>query len=147
MDHLTPEVREKQNLADQELSTQFATFRVDRDVMNEPVLWLNSINDVYPVLEKLTQNTNLAFDRLSDITAYDNIDHQDGPKTPGDAPFGHRPPPHHLSAGGTGLLRKPIPRRSTSLPALRHLPTLRQVCYHLQGEDGSGRPGARLSLL
>ncbi|OFZ13208.1 MAG: NADH dehydrogenase (quinone) subunit D [Bdellovibrionales bacterium GWA2_49_15] len=48
--------------------------------MNEPILWSTSATDAFNLMKQLQSDELLNFDYLTDITAYDNVDGQDGPK-------------------------------------------------------------------
>ncbi len=54
--------------------------RVERDVNAETVLWVDSPSELIQAIKTLRIETGLQMDRLSDITAYENIDGRDGPK-------------------------------------------------------------------
>ncbi len=54
--------------------------RIDRDVNTEPVLWLNGVNELIPTIQNLRKSEDLLVDRLTDVTAYDNVDGIDGQK-------------------------------------------------------------------
>ncbi len=58
-----------------------------------------------------------------------------------------RAPPHHLPAGGARLHGERRAGRGPALPALRHLPALRQVRRGLPGHDGHQRAGVRFPQL
>ncbi|MBC7661934.1 MAG: NADH-quinone oxidoreductase subunit C [Chitinophagaceae bacterium] len=54
--------------------------RIDRDKNAEPVMWLNTASELLLAVKDLRIVTGLQMDRLSDLTAYDNVDGSDGPK-------------------------------------------------------------------
>lgn len=73
-------IQAEQERIHQRLVLMFKGYRLDRDVNSESILWLNSIQELPQVIKSLRIETDLQMDRLSDITAYDNIDGADGQK-------------------------------------------------------------------
>ncbi len=73
-------IRDRQDQLFLHLEQTYPSHRVLRDKIEEPILWLRSPDELVPMIEALRREPATQFDRLSDITAYDNIDHVDGPK-------------------------------------------------------------------
>lgn len=63
------------------LSEKYGTDRkIDFDKNNEPVIWAKSPEDAKMLFRSFMMDEAMKMDFLSDITAYDNVDHEDGPK-------------------------------------------------------------------
>ena len=62
------------------LKSQFPDHTLSLDKIGEAILWLKKPDDLVRTLIQLKKNTGIVMDRLSDVTAYDNIDKADGPK-------------------------------------------------------------------
>lgn len=63
------------------LKEKYGTDRkVEFDQMNEPVIWAKSPEDAKMLFRSFMLDEAAKMDFLSDITAYDNKDHEDGPK-------------------------------------------------------------------
>jgi NADH:ubiquinone oxidoreductase subunit C len=63
------------------LAEKYATDRkIEFDKLNEPVIWAKSPEDAKMLFRSFMLDENVKIDFLSDITAYDNKDHEDGPK-------------------------------------------------------------------
>lgn len=54
--------------------------KVEFDKLNEPVIWAKSPEDAKMLFRSFMLDDAAKMDFLSDITAYDNTDHEDGPK-------------------------------------------------------------------
>lgn len=54
--------------------------KVEFDKLNEPVIWAKDPADAKMLFRAFMLDENMKMDFLSDITAYDNKDHEDGPK-------------------------------------------------------------------
>lgn len=54
--------------------------KIEFDKMNEPVIWAKSPEDAKMLFRSFMLDESFKMDFLSDITAYDNKDHEDGPK-------------------------------------------------------------------
>ncbi|RZA24517.1 MAG: NADH-quinone oxidoreductase subunit C [Proteobacteria bacterium] len=80
MSKLLPKNQADQDRVHDLVTDMFKGYRIDRDATTETVLWLNSIAELPQVIKTLRIETGLQMDRLSDLTAYDNIDGADGPK-------------------------------------------------------------------
>lgn len=80
MSKLAPHIQAEQDKIHQLLEELFKGHRIDRDASTESVLWVNSLDDLLPTIKTLRIGSGLQMDRLSDLTAYDNIDGADGPK-------------------------------------------------------------------
>ncbi len=75
-----PLIRDKQNKVHAHLETAYKEFRLERDRVQETVLWLNKPEQLPKLVTDLRDDKELLFDRLSDITAYDNVYQKDGQK-------------------------------------------------------------------
>lgn len=63
------------------LTEKYATDRkLEFDKLNEPVIWAKSPDDAKLLVRSFMMDQNTKMDFLSDITAYDNMDHEDGDK-------------------------------------------------------------------
>lgn len=80
MTKLAPKNQADQDRVHQLVVDMFKGYRVDVDAGRETVLWLNSIEELPKVIKTLRIENGLQMDRLSDLTAYDNVDGIDGPK-------------------------------------------------------------------
>jgi NADH-quinone oxidoreductase subunit C len=80
MSELTPAIRERHEEMHSHLEASYKEFRLERDKLNETVLWLSRAEQLPSLCESFRQDPKLKFDRLSDITAYDNVDQKDGAK-------------------------------------------------------------------
>ena len=54
--------------------------KLEFDKLNEPVLWAKSVDDVNMLIKMFMLDENIKVDFLSDLTAYDNEDGEDGQK-------------------------------------------------------------------
>ncbi|MBA2404634.1 MAG: NADH-quinone oxidoreductase subunit C, partial [Bdellovibrionales bacterium] len=54
--------------------------KLDFDKLNEPVLWAKNVDDVNLLVKMFMLDENIKVDFLSDLTAYDNEDGEDGDK-------------------------------------------------------------------
>ena len=54
--------------------------KLEFDKLNEPVLWAKSVDDVNMLVKMFMLDENIKVDFLSDLTAYDNEDGEDGDK-------------------------------------------------------------------
>ena len=54
--------------------------RLDKDSMNEPVLWAKNPDDAHMLVKSFMIDPAFKINFLSDVTAYDNVDHEDGQK-------------------------------------------------------------------
>ncbi len=61
------------------LQQAFPNFRIEQDKAGEVVLWIPTTSDLIPTLQRVKDDREFDLNLLSDITAYDNIDHKDGP--------------------------------------------------------------------
>jgi NADH-quinone oxidoreductase subunit C len=75
-----PLIREKQEKVHAHLEAAYKEFRLERDRIQEPILWLNKPEELPKLVKNLRDDKELLFDRLSDLTAYDNVDQKDGQK-------------------------------------------------------------------
>ncbi|HYX35721.1 MAG TPA: NADH-quinone oxidoreductase subunit C [Oligoflexus sp.] len=75
-----PATRERQEKMHAHLETAYKEFRLERDRIQETVLWLLKPEQLPKLCMDLRDDKDLLFDRLSDITAYDNVDQKDGQK-------------------------------------------------------------------
>lgn len=80
MSKLTPKILAEQARIHGLLVEIYPGNRIDLDVNAEAVLWVNSQKELVAAIKTLRIETGLQMDRLSDITAYDNIDGNDGSK-------------------------------------------------------------------
>jgi NADH:ubiquinone oxidoreductase subunit C len=63
------------------LAEKYATDRkVEYDQLCEPMIWAKSPEDAKTLFRSFMLDENMKMDFLSDITAYDNTDHEDGKK-------------------------------------------------------------------
>lgn len=63
------------------LTEKYGTDRkIEFDQLNEPVIWAKSPEDAKMLFRSFMLDESCKMDFLSDITAYDNKDHEDGPK-------------------------------------------------------------------
>jgi NADH-quinone oxidoreductase subunit C len=63
------------------LTEKYGTDRkIDFDKLNEPVIWAKSPEDAKMLFRSFMMDEAFKMDFLSDITAYDNKDHEDGNK-------------------------------------------------------------------
>jgi NADH-quinone oxidoreductase subunit C len=75
-----PQIREKLDRMHAHLEAAYKEFRLERDRNQEIVLWLNRPEQLPKLCMDLRDDKELLFDRLSDLTAYDNVDQKDGQK-------------------------------------------------------------------
>jgi len=61
-----------------QIKEQFQQYKTEIDKLSEIILWLNTPEEILDVLQILKKDH--AFDFLSDVTAYDNEDQEDGDK-------------------------------------------------------------------
>lgn len=54
--------------------------KLEFDKLNEPILWAKSVDDVNMLVKMFMLDENIKADFLSDLTAYDNEDGEDGDK-------------------------------------------------------------------
>lgn len=80
MSQPTAEIRARQDKLLQQLEQNFPGHRLERDKIGEPILWLKSSEELLPLVRSLQKDPSILVDRLSDITAYDNVDKVDGPQ-------------------------------------------------------------------
>jgi NADH-quinone oxidoreductase subunit C len=70
-----------QEVLGKRLVEKYATDRVvEFDKLNEPVIWAKNPDDAKMLFRSFMMDDSMKMDFLSDITAYDNKDHEDGPK-------------------------------------------------------------------
>lgn len=63
------------------LNDKYSTDRkIETDKLNEPVIWAKSPEDAKMLFRSFMMDESMKMDFLSDITAYDNKDHEDGNK-------------------------------------------------------------------
>lgn len=73
--------REKQDKVNEAVrSVLTSTQRFDLDKNGEAIIWLGSVLELIPTVQNLQNNPEISMDRLSDLTAYDNVDRIDGLK-------------------------------------------------------------------
>lgn len=80
MSRIAPKIQAEQDRVHELVLELFKGYRIDRDKNFETILWLNSVSEVPTIIKTLRIETGLQMDRLSDLTAYDNVDGADGPK-------------------------------------------------------------------
>ncbi|RYZ69207.1 MAG: NADH-quinone oxidoreductase subunit C [Proteobacteria bacterium] len=80
MSKLTVALQEQQNRVHALLVEMYPGNRIDLDRNLEPILWVPSGAELIAAVKSLQVEVGLQMDRLSDVTAYDNIDGLDGPK-------------------------------------------------------------------
>ncbi len=78
MSQLTPEVLQRQDEMHAYLEQSFPDYRLERDRNAESILWARQTAEVTSLIERALRDERLQMDRLSDLTAYDNVDGQDG---------------------------------------------------------------------
>ncbi len=72
---------ETQEKVSAHLAAKYAEGRkLEFDKLNEPVLWAKDADDAHAVIAQMKKDAELAIDFLSDLTAYDNVDGEDGEK-------------------------------------------------------------------
>lgn len=72
---------EAQGLVETTLTEKYAAGRkLEKDMLGEPVLWATSPDDAKKLVVSLRGDEKFQIDFLSDITAYDNKDNEDGDK-------------------------------------------------------------------
>lgn len=76
----TISAKENQVKTNEYVKTLFPNHKTSTDKNNEVIIWLASSNELHDTIRKLMNDTEIQIDRLSDITAYDNIDQVDGNK-------------------------------------------------------------------
>ncbi len=70
---------ETQKLVFTRLTDKYATDRkLETDKLSEPVLWAKNPEDAKMLVKMLTLDENIKVDFISDLTAYDNKDEEDG---------------------------------------------------------------------
>ena len=70
---------ETQQLVFNRLTEKYATDRkLEADKISEPVLWAKNPDDAKMLVKMMTLDENIKIDFLSDLTAYDNQDGEDG---------------------------------------------------------------------
>lgn len=79
MTNLSTNDRIEQDRVNQWIRDEFAQHRrFELDARNEAILWLHSPPELVEVVRALQNHKQTLFDRLSDLTAYDNVDGKDG---------------------------------------------------------------------
>jgi NADH-quinone oxidoreductase subunit C len=53
--------------------------KLEQDKLGEPILWARSPQDAFELVAQMKKDDVLQINFLSDLTAYDNQDHKDGP--------------------------------------------------------------------
>src|SRR5665647_3435012 len=70
-----------QSTANARLTEMYITDRkLESDKLGEPILWARNPDDAKKLVRTLMVDPTFKIDFLSDLTAYDNKDHEDGPK-------------------------------------------------------------------
>lgn len=70
---------ETQKLVFNRLTEKYSTDRkLETDKLSEPVLWAKNPEDAKILVKMLTLDDNIKIDFISDLTAYDNKDEEDG---------------------------------------------------------------------
>jgi NADH-quinone oxidoreductase subunit C len=70
---------ETQNLVLARLTEKYATDRkLELDKLSEPVLWAKNPEDAKLLVKMFTLDEKIKVDFISDVTAYDNVDQEDG---------------------------------------------------------------------
>lgn len=54
--------------------------KVETDSLKEPIIWAKNVDDAKILVKSFMIDPALKVDFLSDLTAYDNVDHEDGDK-------------------------------------------------------------------
>jgi NADH-quinone oxidoreductase subunit C len=67
-----------QNMARRVQETYGEGRKIEMDKLNEPIIWAKSSQDAKMLFRSFMMDENLKMDFLSDITAYDNQDGEDG---------------------------------------------------------------------
>lgn len=80
MSRISSQILAAQDRVHEHVTQIFKGHRIDRDKNHESVLWVNSLEEVPQIIKTLISSNALQMDRLSDLTAYDNVDGFDGPK-------------------------------------------------------------------
>ena len=78
MSGLAPKILEAQNRLHEQLEAAYGGYRLERDTMQESILWLDAPAALPTLVLRLKADPALRLESLSDITAYDNIDQVDG---------------------------------------------------------------------
>lgn len=74
-------IQERQQKLTEQLKNKFtAGCKILQDKLGESFLVLDSASSLVDVLQVLKNEPELFFDYLSDVSAYDNVDHKDGPQ-------------------------------------------------------------------
>ncbi len=60
------------------LSESFSDRKIEHDSVNEPIIWAKNAQDAIDLAKNFQKTFKVDF--LSDLTAYDNMDGEDGPK-------------------------------------------------------------------
>jgi NADH:ubiquinone oxidoreductase subunit C len=80
MSELYSSIRDEQERMHAYITSAFPGYRLELDRNGESILWIQSAAELLSVVERVRRDSELSMDRLSDITAYDNIDKVDGPQ-------------------------------------------------------------------
>jgi len=64
----------------EKLKTLFPDLKIETDKANGPIVWIDNCKNLFSVLEKLKHEKEFLLNYLTDLTAYDNVDHHDGDK-------------------------------------------------------------------
>lgn len=70
----------QENLGKRLVEKYGADRKVEFDKVNEPIIWAKSPEDAKLLFRSFMLDEAFKMDFLSDVTAYDNKDHEDGPK-------------------------------------------------------------------
>ncbi len=78
---MIPKFKSLQEKANEYLKNKFSdSYKFELDKVNEPILWPSNASELKDLVTKCAADKELEFDYLSDLTAYDNVDGEDGEK-------------------------------------------------------------------
>jgi NADH-quinone oxidoreductase subunit C len=80
MSQVTPEVLHRQEELHAYLEQSFPELKIEKDRNGESIVWARSLSEIPSLVERALRDERMQMDRLSDVTAYDNVDGKDGPQ-------------------------------------------------------------------
>lgn len=79
MSQPAPRIRELEDQLHAYLEQSFPQYKIERDRAGELILWVER-HELISIVERCRHDSRLQMNRLSDLTAYDNVDGKDGPE-------------------------------------------------------------------
>ncbi len=79
MSQAAPQIKELEDQLHAYLEQSFPQHRMERDKNGDLIIWVER-HEFLSMAERCRQDAKIRMDRLSDLTAYDNLDKKDGPE-------------------------------------------------------------------